>query len=132
MSMQAENHLMEQMLDVTALPHMVAYEGADSMGRSFAMSRALSNLAGHGTELTLGGLPADMNWKSMNKLSIQSIKSLDQLEERLSDLRSGKTTVEGMLLGQLTSVLRCSGYEESSARDWATVSIICMIGCLTQ
>mmetsp|Transcript_15717 Transcript_15717/g.22435 ORF Transcript_15717/g.22435 Transcript_15717/m.22435 type:complete len:275 (+) Transcript_15717:1897-2721(+) len=89
-------------------------------------------MAGTQTDMELGGDPMDLNWKSGSKISLTSIKSLAQLQERLSELRQGKRAVEQTLLGRISSVLQHAGYDANIANEWAVGSILYRIGCDSQ
>ena len=132
LAIQVQLHLLGQALDVSPLPYSVAVSATESSDTSAALSRALASMAGAQTDMELGGEPMDLNWKSGNKISVASIKTLTQLRERLSELRQGKRAVEQTLLGRISSVLQHAGYDATTADEWAVGSILYRIGCDSQ
>ena len=129
---QVQMHLLGQALDVAPLPYSVACSSTEGADSGAALSRALATMAGAQTDIELRGEPMDLNWKSGNKISLTSIKTLTQLRERLSELRQGKRAVEQTLLGRISSVLQHAGYETTVADEWALGSIIYRMGCDSQ
>jgi hypothetical protein len=88
------------------------------------LSRALSSLAGAANDLTLGGAPADHNWRTSKRITFTDLKNRAMVEERLKDLQDGQYLVHSTTKNNLASVLVMAGYDPIIAMEWTSQSYL--------
>jgi hypothetical protein len=64
----------------------------------------------------------DTQWKQANRITLSSIKTLEDLATRLEDLRDSETTLSQIVGPNLESVMLKAGYDEDMAREWVPMS----------
>jgi hypothetical protein len=77
-----------------------------------------------------GGNTMDIQWKQVKRITLSSIKTLEDLTTRLEDLRDSETTLSQIVGTNLEYVMLKSGYDEDIAREWVPMSHLYRISLL--
>jgi hypothetical protein len=72
----------------------------------------------------------DTQWKQVKRITLSSIKTLEDLTTRLEDLRDSETTLSQTVVTNLESVMFTAGYDEYLAREWVPMSHLYIISLL--
>lgn len=124
MSAASTQHLCEQFLDFCAQPSTVESVVSENADNNALLSRALSSLTGQQNDITLGGAPADHNWRSLKRITFCDLKNRAMLEDRLKDLQDGQYLVQTTTKNNIASVLIKAGYDPLVAREWTSQSYL--------
>jgi hypothetical protein len=94
------------------------------------LTHALTTLAGKQNDEDFGGNTMDTQWKQVKRITLSSIKTLEDLTTRLEELRDRETTLSQTVVTNLESVMLKAGYDEDLAREWVTMSHLYIISLL--
>jgi hypothetical protein len=83
----------EQMADFVACPWSEGQGGELDGEHSDILTHALTTLAGKHNDEDFGGNNMDTQWKQVKRITLSSIKTLEDLTTRLKDLRDSETTL---------------------------------------
>jgi hypothetical protein len=72
----------------------------------------------------------DTKWKQVKRITLSSVKTLEDLTTRLEDLRDSDTTLSQTVVTNLESVMLKSGYDEDLSREWVPMSHLYNISLL--
>jgi hypothetical protein len=64
----------------------------------------------------------DTRWKKVKRITLSSIKTLEDLTTRLEDLRDSEITISETMGTNLESVMLKAGYGEDLSREWVSMS----------
>jgi hypothetical protein len=69
-----------------------------------------------------GGNTMDTQWKQVKRITLSSIKTLEDLTTQMEDLRDSETTLSQTVGANLEYVMLKAGYYEDLARVWVPMS----------
>jgi hypothetical protein len=72
----------------------------------------------------------DTQWKQVKRITLSSIKTLEDLTTRLEDIRHSETTLSQNVVTNLESAMFKAGYDEDLARGWVPMSHLYRISLL--
>jgi hypothetical protein len=72
----------------------------------------------------------DNQWKQVKRITLSSIKTLEDLTTRLEDLRDSETTLSQTVGTNLEYVMLKAGYDEDLDREWVPMSHLYRISIL--
>jgi hypothetical protein len=78
----------------------------------------------------VGGNTMDTQWKQVKRITSSSVKTLEDLNTRLKDLRDSETTLSQTVVTNLESVMLKAAYDEDLSREWVRVSHLYRISLL--
>jgi hypothetical protein len=94
------------------------------------LTHALTTLAGEQHNDAFGGNTMDTQWKQVKRITLSSIKTLEDLTTRLEDIRDSKNTLSQTMVTNLESVMLKAGYDEDLDREWVPMSHLYRISLL--
>jgi hypothetical protein len=119
-----KKYFTEKMADFVACPWSEG-QGGDLYGeQSDLLTHSLITLVGNQNDKAFGGNTVDTQWKQGTRITLGSIKTLEDLTTRLEDLRDNETTLSHTVIINLESVMLKAGYDEDMAREWVPISHI--------
>jgi hypothetical protein len=77
-----------------------------------------------------GGNIMDTQWKQVRRITLSSIKTLEDLTTRLEYIRDSETTISQTVGTNFESVMLKAGYDEDLAREWVPISHLYIISLL--
>jgi hypothetical protein len=77
-----------------------------------------------------GGNTIDTQWKQVKRITLSSIKTLEDVTTRLEDRRDSETTLSQTVGTNLESVMLKAGYDEDLFREWVPISHLYIISLL--
>jgi hypothetical protein len=81
------------------------------------VTHALTTLVGKKNDEDFGGNTMDTQWKQVKRISLSSIKNLEDITTRLEDLRDSETITLSQTVGtNLESMVLKDGYDEDLVR----------------
>jgi hypothetical protein len=80
-------------------------------GHSDLLAHSLTTLVGKQNDEDFGGNTMDIQWKQVKRITLSSIKTLEDLTNRLEDLRDSETTLSQTMGTNLESVMFQAGYD---------------------
>jgi hypothetical protein len=111
-----KKHFTEQMADFVACPCSEG-QGGDLDGEcSDILAHALITLVGKQNDEALGGNTMDTQWKKVKRITLSSVKNLEDLTTRLQDLRDRETILSQTVGTNLESVMLKAVYDENISR----------------
>jgi hypothetical protein len=113
-----KKHFTEQMVDFVAFPW------SDGQGGD------LDTLVGKQNDEDFGCNTMDTHWKKVKRVTLSSIKTLEDLTTRLEDLRDSETTLFQTVATNLEYVMVKAGYDEDLSREWVPMSNLYIISIL--
>jgi hypothetical protein len=120
----------EQMADFVACPWSEG-RGCDLDGEhSDLLTHALATLVVKKNDEAFGGNNMDTQWKQVKRITLSSVKTLEDLTTLLEDLRDSGTTLSQTVGTNLESVMLKAGYDEDLAREWVPMSHLYRISVL--
>jgi hypothetical protein len=81
------------------------------------LTHALANLVGKQNDEDFGGNIMDTHWNQVKRITLSSIKTLEDSTTRLEDLRDSETTLSQPVVTNLESEMLKAGYDEDLARE---------------
>jgi hypothetical protein len=126
-----KKHFTEQMADVVACPWSEGQGGELNGEHSYLITHAITTLVGKKNDEALGGNNMDTQWKQVKRITLSSVRTLEDLTTRLEDLRDSETTLSQTLGTNLKYVMLKAGYDEDLAMEWVPMShlyIIILLG----
>jgi hypothetical protein len=125
-----KKHFTEQMSDFVAC-HWSEGNRGDLDGEHIdLLTHAITTLVGKQNEEAFGGNTIDIQWTQVKRITLSSIKTLEDLTTRLEDLRDSETNLSQTVGNNLESVMLKAGYDEDSAREWVPMSHLYRISLL--
>jgi hypothetical protein len=97
---------------------------------SALLTHAITTLVGKQNDEAFGGNNMDTQWKQVKRITLSSVKTLEDLTTRLEDLRDSETTLSQTVGTNLEYVMLKAGYDEDLARDWVPMSHLYRISLL--
>jgi hypothetical protein len=125
-----KKHFTEQMADVVACTWSEGQGGDLDGEHSDFLTRALTTLLGKENDEAFGGNTMDTQCKQVKRITLSSIKTLEDLTTRLEYLRDGETTLSETVGINLESVMLKAGYDEDIAKEWYPISHLYIISLL--
>jgi hypothetical protein len=117
-----KKHFTEQMADFVECPWLEG-QGGDLDGKhSDLLTHSLTTLVGKQNDEAFGGNNMDTQWKQVKRITLSSVKTLEDLTTQLEDLRDSETTLYQTVGTNLESVMLKAGYDEDLAREWVPMS----------
>jgi hypothetical protein len=110
------------MTDFAACPWSEGQGGDLDGEHSDILTRALATLVGGQNDEAFGGNTMDTQWKQVKRITLSSIKTLEDPTSRLEDIRDSDTTLSQTVGTNLESVMLKAGYDEYLAREWVPMS----------
>jgi hypothetical protein len=123
-------HFTEQMAEFVACPWPEGQGGDLDVEHSDLLTDALTALVGKQHDEAVGGNTMDTQWKQVNRITLSSIKTLEDLTTRLEDLRDSETTLSQTMGTNLEAVMLKAGYDEYLTREWVPMSHLYIISLL--
>jgi hypothetical protein len=112
-----KKHVTEQMADFVTCPWSEV-QGGDLYGEhSDLLIQFLITLVGQQNDEDFRGNTRDTQWKQVKRITLSSVKTLEELTTRLEDLRDRKTTLSQTMSTNLESVMLKAGYDEDLAKE---------------
>jgi hypothetical protein len=118
------------MADFVACSWSEGQEGDLDGEQSDILTHALTTLVGGNNNEAFGGNTMDTQWKQGKRITLSSIKTLEDLPTRLEDMRDSETTVSQTIGTHLESVMLKACYDEYLALEWVPISHIYIISLL--
>jgi hypothetical protein len=118
-----KKHFTDQMTDFVACPWSEGQGGDLDGEHSDLLTHALATLVGKQNDEAFGGNTMDIQWMQVKRITLSSIKNLEDLTTRLEDLRDSETTLSQTVGTNLESVMLKAGYDEDLAREWVPCPI---------
>jgi hypothetical protein len=87
-----KKHFTEQMADFVACPWSEGKVGDFDREHSDLLTHALTTLVGKQNDEAFGGNTMDTQWKQVKRITLSSVRTLEDLITRLEDLRDSETT----------------------------------------
>jgi hypothetical protein len=125
-----KKHFKEQMTDFVACPWSEGQGGDLDGEHSGILNHSLTTLVGKQNDEAFGGNTMDTQWKQVKRITLSSVKTLEDLTTRLEDLRDSETTLSQTVGTNLESVMLKAGYDEDVAREWFPMSHLYTISLL--
>jgi hypothetical protein len=125
-----KKHFTEQMEDFVACPWLEGQSGDLDGEHSNILTHALATLVGKQNDEAFGGNTMDTQWKQVKRITLSSIKTLEDLTTRLEDLSDTKTTLSQTIGTNLEYAMLKAGYDEDLAREWVPMSHLYRISLL--
>jgi hypothetical protein len=98
-------------------------QGGDLDGEhSDIFTHALATLVGKQNGEAFGGNTMDTQWEQVKRITLSSIKTLEDLTTRLEALRDSETTLSRTVRTNLEYVILKTGYDEDLARELVPMS----------
>jgi hypothetical protein len=94
------------------------------------LTHALTTIVGKNNDEAVGGNTMDTPWKQVKRIALSSIKTLEDLNTRIEDLRDSETTLSQTVGTNLGSVILKAGYDEYLSREWVPMSHLYIINLL--
>jgi hypothetical protein len=125
-----KKHFTEQMADSVACPWSED-QGGDLYGEhSDILTHALTTLVGKQNDEAFGGNIMYTQWNQGKRITLSSIKTLEDLTTRIEDIRDSETTLSQTVGANLESVMLEAGYDEDLPREWLPMSHLYRISLL--
>jgi hypothetical protein len=115
-----EKHFTEQIADFVACPWSEGQGGDLDGEHSDILTHSLTTLVGKQNYEACVVNNMETQWKQVKRITLSSIKNLEDLTTRLEDIRDSETTLSQTLGTSLESVMLKAGYEDL-AREWVTM-----------
>jgi hypothetical protein len=112
-----KKHFTEQMAYFVACPWSEGQGGDLDGEHSDLLTHALITLVGKQNDEVFGGNNMYTQWKQVKRITLSSIKTLEDLNTRLEDLRYSETTLSQTVGTNLEYVMSKTGYDEYLARE---------------
>jgi hypothetical protein len=125
-----EKHFTEQMADFVKCPWSEGHGGDLDGEHSDLLTHALTTLVGKQNDEAFGGNNMDTQWKQVKRITLSSIKTLEDLTTRLEYLRDSETTLSQTVGTNLESMMLKAGYDEDISREWVPMSHLYRISLL--
>jgi hypothetical protein len=125
-----KKHFTEQMADFVACPWLEVQVGDLDGEHNDLLTQALITLAGKKNDEAFGGNTMYTQWKQVKRITLSSIKNLEDLTTRLEDLRDSYTALSKTAGPNLESVMLKAGYDEDLYREWVPMSHLYRISLL--
>jgi hypothetical protein len=100
-----KKHFTEQMADFVACPWSEGQGGDLNGEHSDLLTHDLTTLVGKQNNESFGGNNMDTQWKQVKRITLSSIKTLEDLTTWLEDLRDSETTLSQTVGTNLESVM---------------------------
>jgi hypothetical protein len=118
------------MADFVACPWSEGQGGDLDGEHSELLTHALTTIVGKQNNEDFGGNTMDTQWKQAKRITLSSVKTLEDLTTRLEDLRDSDTTLYQTVGTTLESVMLKAGYDEDLGREWVPMSHLYRISLL--
>jgi hypothetical protein len=106
-------------------------QGGDLDGEhSDLLTHALTTLVGNQNDEAFGGNTMDTQWKQVKRITLSSIKTLEDLTTRLKDLRDSETTLSQTVGTNLEYLVFKAVYDEDLSREWVHMYHLYIISLL--
>jgi hypothetical protein len=106
----------EQMGDFVTCPWSEGQGGDLDGDHSDILTHVLTTLVGKQNDEAFRGNTMDTQWKQVKRITLSSIKTLEDLNTQLEDLRDSETTLSQTVGTNLESVTLKAGYYEDLSR----------------
>jgi hypothetical protein len=114
---EARNRLGEQLADIGGLPGTSGVGSEDAHLSTVASSLEQLAASRSGSRRDLGGT-TDPSFKSDRRNTLTTIKTIEDLRERIKDLQSPKIDVLGQVKSNMVAVCVAAGYSHSESETW--------------
>jgi hypothetical protein len=104
-----KRHFTEQMADFVACPWSEGQGGDLDGEHSYLLSHAPETLVGKQHDEAFGVNTMDTEWKQVKRITLSSIKTLEDLTTRMEDLRDSETTLLQTMGANLEYVMLKAG-----------------------
>jgi hypothetical protein len=112
-----KKHVTEKIADFVACPWSENQRGELDGEHSDLLNHALTNLVGKQNDEAFGGNTMDTQWKQVKRISLSSIKTLEDITTWLEDMRDSETTTLSQTVGtNMEAVMLKAGYDEDQTR----------------
>jgi hypothetical protein len=118
------------MADFVACPWSEGQGGDLDGEHSDFLTHALATLVGKKNDESLGCNDMDTQYKQFKRITLSSIKTLEDLTTGLEDLRDRETTLSQTVGTKLESVMLKAGYDEALTREWVPMYHLYIISLL--
>jgi hypothetical protein len=112
----------EQMTDFVGCPWSEGQGGDLDGEHSDLLTHALTNLVRKKNDEAFVGNTIDTQWKQVKRITLSSVRNLEDLTTRLEDLIDRETTLFQTVGTNLEYVVLKAGYDEYLARGWVPMS----------
>jgi hypothetical protein len=125
-----KKHFTEQMVYFVACPWSEGQGGDLDGEHSDLLTHALTTLVGKQNDEAFGGNTMDTQWKKVKRITLSSVKTLEDLTTLLEDLRDSENTLSHTVGTNLECVMLKAGYDEDLTREWVPISHLYRISLL--